>query len=352
MSAIQIIDAAKLLASPPPKIEWAIEGILPVGTVGDIFGPPGEGKSSLTLDFGIAVASGTGNWFGLPCIAGPVVLLGGERSGIAAFSRDLHRASQGRVIDTGMLIMPQNDQGDCPPLWAWDKHVDRWATTPWGEQVTEWLAAINPVLIIIDTLPSAASGSNIIDQPQQYSLGITIRQWAKMLGDPTVLTISHTNQASATQELVSRLHYLSRAGGNGLPGALRWIGGVSRLRGGEMDMVPGGHDYDPLNPEKRFIAFGVSKNNEMPSPHWTAVRPAFFQMNIDGSLQLVETDAAAFNRHYPDLTKEDDMGRNTKKTKKTKKNADEYPIIEPYPQENEGDNEYWRAKNGDGYERW
>ena len=57
-SSIQIVDGAHLLATPPPKIAWAIDGLLPVGTVGDIFGPPGEGKSSLTLDFAIAVASG------------------------------------------------------------------------------------------------------------------------------------------------------------------------------------------------------------------------------------------------------------------------------------------------------
>ncbi len=344
MSAtIRIIDAAQLLASPAPRIEWAIQNVLPVGTVGDLFGPPGEGKSSLTLDLAIAVASEAGAWFGLPCISGPVVLLGGERSGIAAFSRDLHRARQGRNIDPGMLILPQNEHGDCPPLWAWNKQIDRWVTTPWCKQVTEWLTAIHPALIIIDTLASAASGSNIIDQPQQYSLGITIRQWAKMLGDPTVLTISHTNQASATQELAYRLHYLSRAGGNGLPGALRWIGGVSRLRGGEMDMVPGGHDYDPRDPFKRFIAFGISKHNEMASPLWTPERPVIFQMNPDGALALVPTDREAFLEHYPDITCED--GKRPKRTKKGKADVDTIKGLSPRV------NTYLMAKNGGDYEK-
>lgn len=340
-SSIQIVDGAHLLASPPPRIEWAIQNILPAGTVGDIFGPPGEGKSSLTLDLAFAVASEAGAWFGLPCISGPVVLLGGERSGIAAFSRDLHRARQGRNIDPGMLILPQNEHGDCPPLWAWNKQIDRWVTTPWGEQVNKWLLAIKPVLILVDTLASAASGSDIIAQPQQYSLGITIRQWAKMLGDSTVLTISHTNQASATQELANRLHYLSRAGGNGLPGALRWIAGVSRVHGGEMDLVPGGHDYDPREPDKHFLAFAVSKHNEMPAPLWSPARPAIFQMSGDGALALVPTTRKDFMALYPDITGDDDKRPRQRKRKK----AD----VDPKPSPR--DNEYLQAKNGGDHER-
>lgn len=284
MSDIQIVDGARLLASPPTPIVWAVRDILPAGTVGDVFGPPGDGKSSITLDLAIAVASGVGTWFGLQCTSGPVVLLGGERSGNGAFARDLHRAVQGRSLDPGMLLLPQDDHGDCPAMWAWDKHIDRWADTTWGKQVSEWLAAIRPVLIIIDTLASAATGSDIVNQPQQYALGIAIRQWARALGDPTVLTISHTNQASASQELASRLHYLSRAGGNGLPGALRWIAGVTRLRGGEMDMVPGGHDYNPDDPYQNYVAFAVSKNNEMPRPLWIPERPLLIQMKPDGRL--------------------------------------------------------------------
>ncbi len=342
MSSIQILDAAHLLASPPPRIEWAIEGILPVGTVGDIFGPPGEGKSSITLDFAIAVASRAGNWFGLPCIAGPVALLGGERSGDAAFARDLHRASQGRNIDPGMLILPQNECGDCPPMWAWNKQLDRWGTTSWGKQVNDWLIAIKPVLILIDTLASAASGSDIVDQPQQYALGTTLRQWAKTLGDPTVLTISHTNQASAIQEVARRLHYLSRAGGNGLPGALRWIGGVSRLRGGEMDMVPGGQDYDPRDPVKRFLAFGVSKHNEMSLPPWNPERPAIFQMTPDGALALVPTTPEAFMEHDPEIA----AGHDKRPQKTRKKKADVDSVVTVTSRR---DNECWQAKNGEDH---
>lgn len=340
MSSVQTVDAAYLLASPPPKIAWAIEGILPVGTVGDIFGPPGGGKSSITLDLAIAVAAGSCSWFGLPCISGPVVLLGGERSGIDAFSRDLHRASQGRSIEPDRLFMPQDANGDCPPLWTWNKKADCWTVTDWGKQITEWLVTINPALILVDTLASAASGSDIINQPQQYALGITIRQWAKTIDNSTVLTISHTNQASSTQELANRLHYLSRAGGNGLPGAVRWIAGVALLNNADLDMVPGGREYDPDDKVKRFIALAVSKHNEMPAPAWTPMYPVIFQMKPNGGLVLVPTNGAAFDAYYPSV---DDA---RKPREKQKKKTDVNPNLSLR------DNEYLRAKNGANDERW
>jgi archaellum biogenesis ATPase FlaH len=331
---MQIIDAARLLENPPPPIEWALAGVLPVGTVGDIFGPPGDGKSSLTLDFAIAVASGAGTWFGLPCVAGPVVLLGGERSGMAAFSRDLHRAVRARQLDPGMLIVPQDAHGECPPLLAWDKKADSWDITSWGDEITEWLKSIRPALIIIDTLISAATGANIIDQPQQYALGVTIRRWAKNLCDPTVLTISHTNQASAQQELAWRLHYLSRAGGNGLPGALRWAAGVSRIS--PSDALCAQLNLCEKVRESRFIAFGVSKNNEMPRACWNNETPALFELKSDGGLLLVADGNEVAQKLRQAATDKTDA-----KKKKT--------AVVPFGRGNDHDhNKYLQAKNG-GY---
>ena len=332
--SIQIIDASSLLANPPPPIEWALEGVLPVGTVGDIFGPPGDGKSSLTLDFAVTVASGACNWYGLPCVAGPVVLLGGERSGIAAFSRDIHRAVRERRLDPSMLIVPQDANGECPPIWLWDRKGDCWTVTKWGEDVSSWLEGIRPALIIVDTLASAATGSNIIDQPQQYSLGVTIRQWAKKLGDPTVITVSHTNQASTLQELSWRLHYLSRAGGNGLPGALRWVAGVSRLRTDDALCAQLGLCQEAR--ESRLVALGVSKHNEMPRPLWTNDAPSVFELGCNGGLCLVADgqEVAEKLRHFV---------TDTTAAKKGKKAA-----VVPFGGGRQDQNSYLRAKNG-GY---
>lgn len=309
--SVQIIDASSLLANPPPPIEWALEGVLPVGTVGDIFGPPGDGKSSLTLDFAVTVASGARNWYGLPCVAGPVVLLGGERSGIAAFSRDIHRAAKGRHLEPGQLLMPGNGNLRSA-LWQWVAKTTSWEMTSWGEEITNWLKEARPALILIDTLTSAAQGANIIDQPQQYSLGVTIRMWARQMGDPTVLTISHTNQSSAQQEITWRLHYLSRAGGNGLPGALRWAAGATRLL--PSDDMAAKLDLSEKARESRLLAFAVSKHNEMPLPRWHRDAPAIFEMMPEGGLLLLMDGREVGAR----LKKKDE---NQKKAKDGKKSS-------------------------------
>ena len=282
---IQIIDAAALLTTPPPPVQWLVEGYLPLGTVGDMSGPPGEGKSTLSLDLALAVASGTEAWYGLRCASGRVAILGGERSGVDAFARDLHRTAQARTIDAGRLLMPADNVGECPPLWAWDRQLNTWMPTAWGATVTEWLAEAQPALIIIDTLMSAALGCDQLDNPQQYALGREVQRWARSLGKPTVLSISHTNQASAKDSLAWRLHYLSRAGGNGLPGALRWVTGVSQVRpDDELAQTLGLAEQAAHH---RLIAIGSSKHNEMPAPAWSHEHPAIFELRPDGGLLLV-----------------------------------------------------------------
>lgn len=279
---MKIVDAFDLLSTPPKPINYLVEGLIPIGTCGDLFGPPGEGKSSLTLDLLKAVASGKGQWHGLKCVSGNVVILGGERSDVDSFQRDLHRSNK-HQIEPGVMVMPQANGGEAA-IWNWNKGACEWELTEWGKEVTDWLAIFHPVLVVLDTTLSVARGSDQLNNPQQYAQGETTRGWARKLST-TAISVSHTNQASAQQSVDWRLNYLSRAGGNGLPGSLRWMAGLSRLR------------YDDALAEKLelkdragkdwLICVGASKNNEMPRPCWTNDFPAIFQLKLDGSLLLV-----------------------------------------------------------------
>lgn len=280
---MKIIDAHNLLKTKPKQINYLIDGLLPSGTTGDIFGPPGEGKSSLTLDLALTVAAGTGTWHGLRCAAGGVVILGGERSNIDAFQRDLHRAGGKRDIDPGSLVLPQSDSGE-EALWDWDKRNGLWKQTEWGVAATEYLKASQPALVLLDTTMSVARGGDQLNNPQQYDFGSTLRLWTQQL-NTTTLTISHTNQASAKDDIRWRLNYLSRAGGNGLPGSLRWMAGLSRLRSTDVFAKAVGLE-DRANKEW-LVCIGVSKSNEMPKPAWSADYPAIFEMTQEGSLELV-----------------------------------------------------------------
>ena len=280
-----LIDAATVLASPPPQIRWSFEGLVPEGTDGDEAGGPGVGKTTITKSMVLAVASATGNWFNLKCTAGKVMLLGGECSSSDSFSRDLHRSIGNKKIDPGMLHLAKNDKykKDADYIFHWNR--DDWELTDWGQEVTDQLVATPHAMVVLDTTLSVCRGYDPLNIPQQYSLGTTIRSWGDKLGDPFILSLSHTNQASNSEQLDQRLSYLSRAGGNGLPGSLRWLAGVSRLK--QSDKLASGLKLAKQAENDWLIAFGVSKANEMPRAVWNDNHPAIFQIRLDGQLVML-----------------------------------------------------------------
>lgn len=275
-------DAAVLLSKPPQPVDWLVDGILPTGTVGDVFGPPGEGKSTILLHLAMTIATGSGSWFGCRCASGRVAILGGEKSNEGAAARDLHRVWQGRKAERGQLAISPQDE----PLWRWDKLSQCWILTDAGQAESAALAVYRPALILLDTTMAVAAGGDQIDNVAQYSLGKTVQRWARDLGGATVLGVSHTNQASAKESAAWRLNYLSRAGGNGLPGALRWLAGVTRMRPDD-DLAKSLGMEDEAG-RKKLVALGVSKHNEIPTPAWNPLAPAIFEIRKDGSLLLVK----------------------------------------------------------------
>ena len=296
---MKTLDAADLLAAPPTPISWAVEGILPVGTVGDLAGPPGEGKSTLVLDLSMAIASGCGSWYGHPCIGGKVVLLGGERGSDATLARDLHRIHRGRTIERDRLLAPSSDD-DHPPIWHW--HAEGWVLTSWGKTISAWLQQLQPAMVILDTHMSVTAGTVQVDNAQQYAYGVELRRWAKALHGPVVLTLSHTNQLSAGQALSSRLHYLSRAGGNGLPGALRWAAGLSRLR--PDDALAKQLGLEHRAEQSWLVALAISKANEMPRCPWSPGTPAIFELLPDGGIELLAAQGNATSTTPPKARRE------------------------------------------------
>ncbi|MFP5204428.1 MAG: AAA family ATPase [Acidobacteriota bacterium] len=294
---VSCIDAADLLAGPAQPIRWLVHELIPKGTVGDVSGPPGDGKSSILLDLALALAGDALEWAErrlAPEV--DVAILGGERSSSVCLQRDLHRTGR-PAPPRGRLVFPGPTEIDeCPPLWKWNREAAEWLQTEWGKRVTEWLSIRRVGLVILDTLLATSRGCDPLNIPQQYELGNYVRRWAREIGsDTTVLTVSHTNQASMREPLDWRLHYLSRAGSSGLPGALRWLAGVSRLRDDDDIAVQNMLDVE----RRKLIAFGISKNNEMPQPDYTNNAPAIFEIRVDGGVQFVRHATRAMQPTKP-----------------------------------------------------
>jgi hypothetical protein len=146
---------------------------------------------------------------------------------------------------------------------------------------------------VIDTIGSLVAGLQEVDNDQQRQLARHIRAEASGM---TVITVSHTNQASTKEALDWRLHYLSRAGGNGYPGAIRWSAGVTRLQ--ESDAGKIGDRLTSVEiADAKVVAFGISKHNEMPQPSANNHTPILFEIKQSGELVLIaDPDAVALHQ--------------------------------------------------------
>ncbi|MHB8545049.1 MAG: AAA family ATPase, partial [Leptospirales bacterium] len=231
------------------------------------------------------IANGGGCWFGQNCLSGPVIVLGGEKSSRAVWRRDFERL--GKVTRPGSFLIPELDG----PLWKWDRREGVWIKTPSYKEAVRGIKRIKPVLVIGDTIMRLGLGIDQIDNAQQAALGLELEELAVEAGC-LFLTIGHTNQASTKEALSWRLHYLSRAGGNGLPGVLRYCFAVTRIH--RADVQKNGELEEMFSPEevsfRKLIACGVSKGNEIPTAVWTNNNPAFFEIMPSGEIMMLDRD--------------------------------------------------------------
>lgn len=273
--------SAELVARKPKPVEYIVDELIPAGGIRDISGPPGEGKSTIALSLAISISTGLGWWFGLKTTTAPVAWVSGELSDEDTAARDLHRLHANSDSDITFLL-PDSE------MFRFDSKNERWITTHEGKKVLDEIFRLGIKVTFFDTTGSVVAGSKEIDNDQQRQLARHIRSETKGLG-LTVVTISHTNQASAKEKLSWRLHYLSRAGGNGFPGAIRWAAGVSALQTDDAEAL-GLEEADVIN--RRLVGFGVSKHNEMPTPVWTNKKPVIFEITEDGALVIFKLGAA------------------------------------------------------------
>ncbi len=130
-----------------PNLEFDIDGILPRGGLGIVFGAPGSTKSFLALAWAMHIATGQ-SWCGRTVRRGPVVYVYSEgRTGLkqrVASLRD-HLGITGRA---GVAFLPQ-----CLQLLNLEESIAPFADAIEAQQT-------NPSVIVIDTLSRNAAGAD------------------------------------------------------------------------------------------------------------------------------------------------------------------------------------------------
>lgn len=276
---MKILDANHLSNLPPKPIQYLVERLIPLGVAGDIFSMPEASKSSILLNLAAMVANGGGQWFGhFPVVGGNVVIIGGEKSSQDVWVRDLNRL-KATIDNPDRLIILE------PETFLWEpcSKSDWRFSAEASNEILPFLLSYRPVLIIIDTISRAAKGNNVLDLLQQVELARQVDELQRSVGG-TVLTVSHTSQSSDTEPLFRRLHFISRQGGNGYPGWLRYLLALTELREEEKT-------ERRIDVRKQVIAMAVAKNSEMPRPRWgNRKNPILYELKPDGSIELIPED--------------------------------------------------------------
>lgn len=155
-------------------LEWIVENLIPRGTIGQVFAPPGAGKSFMALDMAAHVANGE-PWGDLRTVPGSVVFLAGE--GVDGVYRRLAAIEQEKGLDTSKVII------GTMPQFASKDHLKR---------LYKELSQVEDLcMVVIDTVARAMMGLSENDAGDMGLLVDAMGKIAKGL-NCTVCAIHHT----------------------------------------------------------------------------------------------------------------------------------------------------------------
>ncbi len=160
-------------------VRWLVDGYLPLGGFGVLYGPSGSGKSFLALDLALCVAANQ-PWMGQDVMSGPVVYVAAEGMGGMQQRLEAWRFSRPTCDPSGIRFV-------------------EWSVNMLDEQdVTTLLAAladlpIPPALTVIDTLARCLVGG---DENAARDMGLFIAAVDRIRAATggTVLVVHHTGK--------------------------------------------------------------------------------------------------------------------------------------------------------------
>ena len=229
-----------------PAPEWLIENIIPVGTLGLLYGPPGVGKSFVGLDWACSVASGR-EWQGHRVRQGSVVYVAAEGAfGLRQRLRAWKSAFGPSQIDDARFL------GESVQLL---KNLDvRYFIRDVEAQLDAW-----PNLILIDTLARCFVGG---EENSATDMGVLIAAADKLRRDAkaTVLLIHHSVRKGGHER-----------GSSALPGAVDTIIALSKRQNVitlECEKQKDAEEFEPIRMKlvKHLDSCVIGQSGLKPSP--------------------------------------------------------------------------------------
>ena len=185
---LQLYSVSELANVPEPP--WLVKGILPLGSMAGVYGPPGEGKSFFGLDLALSIAAG------IDCCGSQV-----ER-GIVLYIA----AEGGGSIRKRVEAWKQRWQlPDVPDAFFVLEAVQVRSKDELALLVARLRErGINPVLIVVDTM-ARCFGSGDENSAQEMGEFVDGLEWLKRETGATVMFLHHTGKKkSANAKSVER----------------------------------------------------------------------------------------------------------------------------------------------------
>ena len=203
--ALPLLPISELLTGTEPPVDWLVPEFIPRGSLIALAGEPGAGKSLLMYVISVALASGT-------------PFLGWRASGP-------HRV---------LYFDQENSKADCTQYlrWAWNglgrpdprlldvnlafAHIVLGGPT-WGATAEQYVRAVQPELIVIDTTTPAC---NVLDENDNAEATRAVQQIRRLHGlcapSPAIVALKHAKVRA-------------EGGGHTLRGAKAWEGMVDSI---------------------------------------------------------------------------------------------------------------------------
>ena len=258
----------------PGAIDYVLPGMIQ-GTVGALISPGGHGKSFLSLELAIQIASGADVMaWGQKLTTGKVAYLAGEDPQVALHARLHHLGKYLNLIQKEEVIENLTIHplvGECPNLLAPElEHglVD---------------VARGKRLVIIDTLRRFHTG-NENDSGEMSKVITALERIAKATG-ASMLFLHHSSKYAAMSGTVDEQQ--SSRGSSVLVDNVRWQGFLSTMTKAEATIM----NVD-LKSRGSFVRFGLSKQNYGP-----AFEDTWFTRAEGGVLRCVAGGVLSAHNH-------------------------------------------------------
>jgi len=211
-----LLPAHKFIASAPAQIDWLVEGVIQRGANGVIAAAPRSGKSWLSLDLAIGLATGT-QWLGFPVPRPIRVALLSREDPQALTGWRLKHLLAGRDVradeDFGHLYCNSRQQSASLAL---DSPAEMAA-------ITAELQTRRPEMVILDVF-NVLHGADENDQTQMRAVLAAVSRLSADLDGAAICLVHHFNKGAGdgTAAMVNRLR-----GSSAIAGWTQWIVGLS-----------------------------------------------------------------------------------------------------------------------------